>query len=1250
MFQDTIVSIMDKVLHQIQRDTLVADAARLLCDVEVKALLVVEQGDLVGIITETNILPALHQRECDRITAGQIMSAPVETVTPDTSISDALSLLEERHIRHLVVADDDGVLGLCNRHQLVRAYHNSLNTEASHPFRSLQPQEQIGNLGGLLSPEGILLGANSTALELIRSPIATVIGRYFWDTPWWAHNKPQQQQLKEAIGRAAQGESVYMTASHLTPDGAERSINFSISPIHDQTGKVIYLLPQGTDITDYQNSAQKLKESEERFRHLFEKSRSVEMIIDPVTGLIIDANEAASLFYGWSRSELQQIRIWDINSLSATEVKQEMAAAQAERREYFFFKHYTASGEIRDVEVHSSPIQIDNRQLLYSIIHDVTDRKQNELLQSGQQRILEMTLSDNMDLKAILNEVALLAETLQPEMRASLLLLRGSQLFNGASPNLPASYTETIEGLEIGPQAGSCGTSAALKKRVIVEDIATDSKWVDFRTPALSVGLRACWSQPILSSNCEVLGTFAMYYQRPKRPTLPEISLIESLARLAGLAIDRLRVLQALRRSEARFGSIFNNAPLGVAEVSPEGILQELNPLFARLMGYSVAELIGKHFRDITYPDDKQANLALLQQMIRGELRSTSLEKRYVRRDGSVFWANLTLSGIYDERQQLTSIVSMIQDIDERKRTNQAIEDKQNFLQTVVDGVSDPIMVVDPEYQVLLTNRAANERHAELLVQSDNGQLNRKARETEQIKTIDQVIRSGKACKTVIDETLPDGDVRNVELIATPCFNAEGKIDYIIKSSRDITEHLAALEQLQENQQHLDFLARRDTLTGLPNRLMFQDRMECALQRAMRTDSKLALLFIDLDRFKQINDSLGHNVGDLVLQEAARRLQLCLRGEDSVARLGGDEFTAIIEELKASEDSAKVATKILNSLNEPFHYQGQNLFLGASIGISLYPDDGCTTSELMRNADSAMYDAKEAGRDCYRFYQASMTEEAMNRVSLESYLRRALEKQELQLVYQPQVDMSQGDPARGTVFGLEALLRWQHPQLGLLTPDTFLPIAEDTGLILSMGEWVLETACRDIVRINQGQKVPLRMAVNISGHQLRKADFVEQVKRIIADTGCRPADLQLEITENAITGTPKQFAPVLNALKAVGITLAIDDFGTGSTSLGHLKQLPIDELKIDRSFVRDIPDDKDDEAITRAVIALGQSLNMKVIAEGVENQLQSQFLLQHGCNLAQGYYYARPAPLAELMSQLAEPDAARQPDRVTTAH
>ncbi|GGC02175.1 bifunctional diguanylate cyclase/phosphodiesterase [Pseudoduganella buxea] len=467
-----------------------------------------------------------------------------------------------------------------------------------------------------------------------------------------------------------------------------------------------------------------------------------------------------------------------------------------------------------------------------------------------------------------------------------------------------------------------------------------------------------------------------------------------------------------------------------------------------------------------------------------------------------------------------------------------------------------------------------------------------------------------------------DGVTRWFTSNGEPVYDAQGEFRGYRGTGSEITERKLAEQRIQH-------IAHHDALTGLPNRVLLQDRLAQAVAYANRSGHPLWVLLIDLDRFKFVNDSLGHKAGDRLLQTVAARLQASVRESDTVARLSGDEFVAILSEYPEESLSPDVVGRIMRALAPPVDLEGKEFFVTCSIGVAVYDGPGGDAGQLIEHADIAMYSAKKLGRNCYQFYQSSMNDAAQERLRIESALRSALERQEFVLHYQPQLDL-----AGGAIVGVEALLRWQHPELGMVAPQRFIGLAEETGLIVPIGAWVMRTACAQARAWMDAGLGPLRVAVNLSARQFAQRDLVQSVARVLADTGLPPHLLELELTESLFVDDVAQAVTLLHQLKALGVGLAIDDFGTGYSSLSYLRTFPIDVLKIDRSFVGQIAVDTDQAAIVISIIALAHNLQLKVIAEGVETAGQRDFLRAHGCDEVQGYFFSRPVPAGEVASLL----------------
>ncbi|MDP9009164.1 MAG: EAL domain-containing protein [Pseudomonadota bacterium] len=570
----------------------------------------------------------------------------------------------------------------------------------------------------------------------------------------------------------------------------------------------------------------------------------------------------------------------------------------------------------------------------------------------------------------------------------------------------------------------------------------------------------------------------------------------------------------------------------------------------------------------------------------------------------------------------------------ERAANTEALYDEKERAQVTLNSIGGAVMSTDADGHVTFLNMVAER----LTGWSREDAAGRPFEEVFQLvdeltraRVCDPMMRAIRENKTV---GLPpncilvrrDGFEAAIEDSAAPIRDRHGQVTGAVMVFHDVSAARALSLRMS-------YLAQHDSLTDLPNRLLLNDRLAQAMAAAQRGGTKLGLLYLDLDRFKTINDSLGHGIGDRLLKSVAQRLLGCVRQADTVSRQGGDEFVILLSQLTQGQDAAVSAEKILTALSLPHQIDEHTLYATASIGVVTFPDDGVHADALLKNADFAMYQAKESGRNCYQFFKPEMNAKAAQRQSIENGLRVAIEKQALLLHYQPKFDLR-----TGAITAVEALVRWRHPTRGVLPPSEFIAVAEESGLIVSLGKWVLREACRQVKRWQDAGLKGIRMAVNISAVELRAKGFVQGVCAILQGTGCDPASLEFELTETFLLQDPTSTASVLRTLKGIGVHLALDDFGTGYSSLSYLRRFPIDTLKIDRSFMHDVVSDGDNASIVRAVISLGRSLHMRVVAEGVETDGQLHFLQEHGCPEGQGYLLSRPAA-AKHITRLLELDS-----------
>jgi diguanylate cyclase (GGDEF)-like protein/PAS domain S-box-containing protein len=735
---------------------------------------------------------------------------------------------------------------------------------------------------------------------------------------------------------------------------------------------------------------------------------------------------------------------------------------------------------------------------------------------------------------------------------------------------------------------------------------------------ALKMGVESYIGIPLISSRSTTLGPMVVFSRRPIRETHLAASMLQIFAVRAASELERLQSERTLKETEARLKTIVDSVHTGILVIDPENHrIVDVNEVAASSLGRTREEIIGTSCHRFICPNEEgRCPITDLHQELDNE------ERDLIRADGSCLPVIKTVSRVMlDGREHL---LESFVDISRRKQMESTLKESEERYRMLVENQADLVIKLAMDCTLLF----ASPSFCKLFDKTEQELLGSPLLPL--ILTADQLSTDNGIERLISTETsyyreylspTAEGN-RWIGWTLRCTLAANGQPEAIVGMGRDITDRKAAEQTIQQ-------LAYHDPITGLPNRTLLYDRLQLAINRAERDSHGVAVLFLDLDRFKAINDSLGHSVGDQLLKLVAHRLQDCVRSSDTVARLGGDEFVVLIAALENDHAIGMVVMKILEQLSEPYKIEGHDVYTTASIGIALYPRDGHGAEDLLKNADMAMYQAKEAGRNTCHFFSPELNMRATERLLLESTMRRALERQEFFLVYQPQMELISGH-----VIGLEALIRWRHPDLGIVPPDHFIPIAEDTGLIVPMGEWVLATACKQAMEWQQEGHPPLRIAVNISARQFRQKNLGLRIEKILEETGLDPTLLELELTESAVMENPDEAILTLRQLKKMGITLSIDDFGTGYSSLSHLKHFPIDRLKIDRSFVQHVTRDHNDATIAEAIIALAHSMKLTVVAEGIEHVEQLEFMSQRSCDTMQGYYLSRPIPASEFSSFL----------------
>ncbi|WP_017301918.1 EAL domain-containing protein [Nodosilinea nodulosa] len=760
-----------------------------------------------------------------------------------------------------------------------------------------------------------------------------------------------------------------------------------------------------------------------------------------------------------------------------------------------------------------------------------------------------------------------------------------------------------------------------------------------------------------------------------------EIDLLRVVTADIALALERRRTELSLKRAEAKYRSIFENAVEGMFQSTPQGQYLTVNPMLARLYGYNSPQDLIQNLTDINQqlyvrPDRRQEFVELI--WANGSV--LGFESEVYRKDGAVIWISESARAIYDDRNLLIGYEGTVEDITDRKRGEAAILRRDRLLQGVAEASQCLLTTTDvhqaiPRVLALLGEAATADRayvythhpHSvtgepamtlcyEWTTPTTTAGLGQPHLQDQSYRELglerwhNALQRGQSIC--ALTRHLPPAEqavlLRDdiLSILMVPIFIDADLWGYIgFDACQQEWEWSASDESIlvavaaslggalkrQRTEAQMCYQVYHDTLTGLPNRAFFDQHLPQAIARTSQSDQMLAVIFLDLDHFKTINDTLSHAVGDLLLQQVTQRVSAALRAEDIVARWGGDEFTLILPNLATPGDAAKVARRIADHLTTPFLLQNHELHVTASLGIALFPQDGQDMTTLLQNADAAMYRAKQQGRNNYQFYTQSLSTEAAQRLRLETFLHHALGRSEFVLHYQPQVNVVTGE-----VVQIEALLRWQHPSLGLVTPSQFIPLAEENGLIVPIGEWVMRTACAQVMAWHR-QGFPLvNLAVNLSARQLQHPNLVNVVVAVLKETGLPATCLELEITETAAMADMAASIERLQDLRQLGVKISMDDFGTGYSCLSHLKQFPLDGIKIDRAFVKDLPHSPVDQAMVNAIIAMAKGLSLSLVAEGVETTDQTLCLQRLGCTEMQGYLFGRPQP-AEAVAAFLRP-------------
>lgn len=955
-------------------------------------------------------------------------------------------------------------------------------------------------------------------------------------------------------------------------------------------------------------------------------------------GQLIDVNDGACQSLGYSREELIGKFVWDLDPGYPPETRpQAWEKLRKSGVRIFEAHHRRKDGTIFPVEVTSNYVSFDNKEFSFSFAQDITEKKEKERQTRFLTQIYAALFHTNQALWESRSEKDLFDSICRIAVDYGGMTMAWIGRLEEASGLIKSeacygSGLEYLDGLVISSRddvpggRGPSGTAFREGRSIFIQDFAADpmtAPWCDRARPygwgssaALSI-LRGGKSHAVVT-----------YYHHEKNAFSKEvIELLTEVARDIGHTLDRFdleeekkRALQFLEESANRYHKIVQTSLDGFWMVDMEGRILEVNEAYVRRSGYAHEELLRLRIRDLeAMMGDAQIGARLKYLAVAGH---ASFETKHRAKDGTLWPAEVSAGFLPQEGGRF---FGFMRDITERRRA-----EEEMLIAASVFESHEAIMVTDANANIVRVNEAFTKvtGYTPEEVVGKNPRMLQSGIHSKGFyrEMWDRINREGSWQGEIFDKR-KDGEIYPKWLTVSSVKNNRGQVTHYVGGFTDISEYKAAQEKILN-------LAFYDQLTGLPNRRLLLERLERALAVGARNQRFGAVLYLDMDQFKTINDTQGHDCGDEVLQEIAKRIRATVRQEDTIARLGGDEFVVLLEDASADQEQAAaqakiVGDKLLEVLARTYHVRGKEYPGSVSIGVTLYRGSHEGVHELLKRADLAMYEAKRVGRNTMRFFDPVMQETLDKRTQLEFDLRHALEEGQFRLYYQKQVGSS------GRVTGAEVLLRWMHPRRGLVPPLEFIPLAEETGLIIPIGKWVLEESCRRLRAWEGMEKTKnLVLSVNISAREFKQVDFVDSVKEILLQTGINPSLLSLEITESMLLENMEEFIGKMKWLREIGISFALDDFGTGYSSLSYLKRLPINQLKIDRSFVKDLGVDKSDEAIAQTIIQMGKTLGMEVVAEGVETHAQSEMLKQFGCHSYQGYLFGKPVAVEEFEREL----------------
>jgi diguanylate cyclase (GGDEF)-like protein/PAS domain S-box-containing protein len=1149
-----------------------------------------------GIFTERDAVALLAE---ERLAVGdsiaEAMSSPVLTVPVAIDMLEAHACMQRQSVRHLVAVDELGkVAGVISESDFLshlgeeslvalKTVGDAMTHEVSIADGAASLADALRLMHGRLdhvvvteasNPVGMLTDRDAVRLAAAGASLQTPLREVMSPT---VHAIEPTQPLLHAVWRMAD----LGVRRLVVRDGGQL---LGVLTRHDVVRGM-----QCRDLDLLRNTISRLRREQilpggrysEFARHailggVIDRIGDGVLLTDGETGVYVEANDRACELLGWSREELLERRVWDVSGRFTDE-----ASWQAWRDRAGGGEDYLPQASLRRRDGSLFPVELrvyrvndGDRALHAAIFRDRTAQLRIETALREGERYYRHVIDSAIDGYFATDRRR---RFVQVNDRLCELFGYAREDFIGHSPFEFVTEESRAE--------------------LIAQGMRSES--TERRRYQLTAKRKDGSTFPILLNNST--------HRDENGKVLGAFGFITDLTPI----VDAQR---AVAESERELRGVLDDLQDTYYRTDQNGIVVRASKSVVRLLGYAPDEMIGRRLSDFYCSEAERDDFLARMRANGGHI--VGGESRLRHKDGHEMWVLTNAHFMRDAAGNVIGVEGTTRDNTERRHAEQELR----LAARVLEDSGEAIMITDPHAIVLKVNQAFTRitGYAAGEVVGRNARLLSSGRQNAAFYAgMWRSIKETGYWRGEIWNRRRNGELYPEWLGISSVRDTAGEITHFVGIFTDISERKATEAKIA-------FLAHHDPLTGLPNRLLLKDRMEQAMAHAERSKRKVALLFVDLDRFKAVNDSFGHPVGDTLLRDAAQRLMGCVRDSDTISRHGGDEFLVILTDLQNPDVPAQVAAKIMAVLGERFHIDAHEANISASIGIAVYPDDGDDFDVLLKKADTAMYHAKAAGRNAFRFYTERMNSDVQERLDLHNALRRAIGQGEFVLHYQPLVDL-----ARGRIVGGEALVRWASPELGLQLPSNFIGAAEHSGLIVPLGEWVLQEACRELANWHEGGRRELTMAVNVSSIQFRRGDVEDTVLRALAASGAQPGALELELTESILIDGAEQVLATIRRLQALGVGLAIDDFGTGYSSLAYLRRFAADKLKIDQSFVRGIADDPNDAAIVRALIELAHSLGLKVVAEGVETEAVLNELRRMGCDMVQGFHFSQPLPAAD---------------------